>query len=181
MFDPALDNPNVNQVLLMTDDSPMSLYLKKMITKALRNTTSTSRILWLDVANLPILAEISSTRPVHGLTALPGLGFYDATTQTTTWMDLNQISSNVSTKVIEQTNLELMKIFLQQSVASSSTAGQSFTEQPVDIIVAEGEPTTLKCVVANKVIHRFSNFGFIENNLIHYFKQQTHLVIKIGH
>jgi hypothetical protein len=151
MFDPALDNPNVNQVFLMTDTSPMSLYLKKMITKALRNITTTSRILWMDTSSLPNLAEISTTKPIHGLTSLPGLGFYDGTTKTVTWMDLSQISSNLTTKAIEQTNLELMKIFLQQSVATSSASGQSFTEEPVDITVDEGAQLTLKCVVANKV------------------------------
>ena len=74
--DPALSaRPSI---LLITDSSPLSLHLLKLVTRIQRNSTielqsgKNPRILWIDLNDFPSL-DVASLQ-INGLTKLPGTG-----------------------------------------------------------------------------------------------------------
>ncbi|OQR80273.1 calsequestrin-2-like [Tropilaelaps mercedesae] len=128
VLDPSLTSSSA--ILLVTDSSPFSFHLIKLIIRCQRlggslmptppasktSPTMTSaalpvnKVLWLDAGDFP--AFDAAAPAIHGLLKLPGLGFWNATKETVKWMDLLPLNNKPIDKIAEETNLLLVKAFL---------------------------------------------------------------------
>ncbi|XP_003740794.1 calsequestrin-2 [Galendromus occidentalis] len=107
-------DPSFNKSLslvLITDSSPLSYHLLKLVSRNHRNgTTKDLQTLWIELTEFPLMDP--SISPLQGLSALPGLGFWDPISDSYEWLDLATLNTAPNDQIQEDANLLAIQTFI---------------------------------------------------------------------